>query len=128
LVSECEERIEAADAGYASVEALMAAVVLASALAFAQGAYIKASVAADLGLDLRRGRELAAYLMARPLTGIGTQTGQTTLFRWTLQLTETGQPGRIDVCRRAVRIESRKAATRTFALAGLEPCPPKVAA
>lgn len=116
-----------ADDGSATVEALMAAVVLVAALAYAQGAYIKARQAASVALELRLGRELAAGKMAEPLTLTGQLDGDTSAFRWRLQLAETGQPGRVSVCRRTVRVESRKAPTRHFELSSLEPCPPKVA-
>jgi hypothetical protein len=116
-----------ADDGFATVEALMATVVLVAALAYAQGAYIKARQAADVALELRLGRELAAGKMVEPLAATGRADGDTSAFRWRLQLAETGQPGRVAVCRRTVRVESRQAPTRRFELSSLEPCPPKAA-
>lgn len=116
-----------ADAGYASVEALMAALVLASALAFAQAAYIQARRAADLALELRLGRELAAVKMAEPLTALGETVGASSKYQWRVELTQTGHPGRVEICRRSVRIESLTSPSRHFELASLEPCPPKVA-
>lgn len=105
----------------------MAVVVLAGALAFAQAAYLKARTAADLALEIRTGRDLLDYVLIQPLAETGTSGGENQAFRWRVSLAETGRPGRVVICRRAVRIESLDRASRAFEISRLEPCPPKAA-
>ncbi len=103
----------------------MAAIVLAGALAFAMAAMLKARDAAQVGLELRKATMLAAYTLQQPLAAVGVVDGRTADFTWRLQLAATGQPGRVEICRRSVRVTSLKHPTRAFELGDLEPCPPK---
>lgn len=105
----------------------MAAVVLAASLAFAQAAYIKSRMAADIALRLRQAHETIGYAMGLPISAVGETNGQAFGFSWRLNLVETGQPGRVAVCRRTVRARDLAAPSRSFEASGLEPCPPKAA-
>ncbi len=106
----------------------MAAIVIAAALAFAQGAYFRAQRLADVALQIRQANTLMGYVLGTPLRAVGETSGQTRDFAWWLTLRETGDPGRVEICRRTVKVRSLKAPTRLFEAAGLEPCPPKAAA
>lgn len=118
----------ASDDGYVASEALMASMVLGAALAFGLTAFVKARQMTDASLELRRATALAQTAMAVHLDETNASFGQTPTLSWRMALEDTGQTGRISICRRAIHMESRSASARKYAAAGLETCAPKAEA
>lgn len=111
--------------GYLAAEALMASLIMAAALAFGLTAFLKADQISRMASELRRATALSQTLLASRSAKLGSTSGQTTAFTWRMDLEEVGEPGRVEICRRAVRLSSRAAAVRTYEIATLESCPPK---
>jgi hypothetical protein len=116
----------AAEAGYVSVEALMAAMVLSLGVAFALGAFIKARTVGDLALEMRQARSLLAWGLTHPLAEIGETPGSSPDFQWHISLTAAGDQGLVPICQRKVDLVGAHAPFRRYGAASFEACPRKI--
>ena len=114
------------EAGYVSIEALMAAMVLSLGMAFALGAFVKARDVGDLALETRQARSLLAWGLARPMADIGEIPGADSRFQWRIILSPAGDQGVVPICQRRVEAVGSRAPHRRFTVASFETCPRKI--
>lgn len=118
---------QAADAGYAAIDALMALVILSTAVILSLQAMAGAKQAAALAWEVRRAKVLTIQLLETGPRRFEEATGSDREFDWRLVTQATGAERPIAICRRAVSLVSR-ARHKSYSTSTLVTCPPVEAA
>lgn len=115
------------DAGYAAIDALMALVILSTAVILSLQAMAGAKQAAALAWEVRRAKVLTVQLLETGPRRFTETTGSDRDFDWRLVTQATGAERPIAVCRRAVSLVSH-ARHKSYSTSTLVTCPPLEAA
>ncbi|MDZ4372183.1 MAG: hypothetical protein U1C74_12265 [Phenylobacterium sp.] len=110
------------DAGYALTDALVAVLILATALILSLAALGQARAAADVAWEARQAKVLLDYLLQTGFHQDQPLVGKTGAFTWVLRTEATGAERPIAICRRSVSLEHGQSG-RSYAAATLETCP-----
>lgn len=125
MTAEAFER-EASDSGFAAVDALVALMILATAIVLSLQSVETARRAARAASETREATTLMRYLLDATPRDLGVLRGHAARFDWTVETRRvagaTAVPGG-RICRRSVALmESNN--TRHFSLSTAEICPP----
>lgn len=112
----------AADAGFASVDAMVALVVLAMSTALGLSALHQAHRVATRADETHRAQTLLTQVLEAGPRSFATSSGLRDGFAWRLDTTTTGTEQFIDVCRRAASVRLGEGG-RIYRAATLETCP-----
>jgi len=113
--------------GYASIDALVALMILSLAVILSMTALQQARQAANAALEVREAGILLSRLLESGPRSMEPASGQAQGFAWALNTTPTGSERPIEVCRRQALVTSA-ASGRSYAAATQETCPPAAAA
>lgn len=115
------------DAGYAAVDALMALVILSTAVILSLQAMAGAKQAAALAWEVRRAKILTVQLLETGPRQFEEASGSDQGFDWRLVTQATGADRPIAICRRAVSLVSHDR-HKAYETSTLVTCPPLEAA
>jgi hypothetical protein len=111
-----------AEEGYAAVDALVALMLIAAALAAAFPALAQAARVADSAREVRSAKAFLAHLLEASPATLQVQTGETSEFRWRVAMEPTGAERPVAICRQAAQLVHRESGRR-YVAATLEACP-----
>jgi hypothetical protein len=110
------------DEGYALVDALVALLIFAIAMAFSLQAGRQARLAADQAREVREAQVLLAHLIETGPSRFEDAMGATGGFTWRIETRLTGAEQPIAICHRQVAIRNART-QRAYQLATLGSCP-----
>ena len=108
--------------GFASIDALVALMIIATTLCLTFPALNAARRAGAQADEIARADLLLSELSGRRDDRLGEVTGEADGFVWTARTQVTGMDRPIPVCRRAVALSSA-ASGRRYVASTLQPCP-----
>ncbi len=95
------------EAGFASVDALVALSILAVTITLALGAAVSARRVSAAGLEATRARAVLGGLMNGPVQPPGVYRGRTPDFSWRVEISQTGPaPAPVELCRRRAEVRA----------------------
>jgi hypothetical protein len=115
------------ESGYLLVDATVALLILALALAFGLRAAGQARTAVEQASEVDRAHALIAQLLETGPRTFDVASGHADAFDWTVETRSVGAAQPIALCHRRVRL-ANPATHRTFSAATLETCPIEPAA
>lgn len=111
------------EAGVATIDALVALLILSMTVILSSSVLRQASRAAEMAQETRSAEMLLVQVLEAGPRSFASSSGERDGFVWRLDTALTGSEQYIEVCRRAASVRNRESG-RVFAAATLDTCPP----